>query len=35
MTALFSFLAGLFAGFGIFLAISVISAIMSRPRFRR
>jgi len=35
MTALFSFLAGLFGGFGIFLAISLITAIMNRPTFRR
>ena len=35
MTALFSFLAGLFGGFGIFLSISLIIAIMNRPTFRR
>ena len=35
MTALFSFLAGVFAGFGAFLVISLLATFISRPKFRR
>lgn len=35
MTELFIFLAGIFAGFVVFLIISVLAAMMNRPTFLR
>ena len=35
MTELFIFLAGMFAGFVVFLIISVLAAMMNRPTFLR